>query len=55
MLPYLVIFLILFFLLQTLVLFCCLAAGSDPLSQELSDIEQAEFIAQWKQLHCRKK
>lgn len=43
----LIIFLILFFLLQILVLFCCLAAGNDPASQELSDREQMEYIQNW--------
>ena len=33
----LILFLVLFFLLQALVLFCCLAAGNDPASQQISD------------------
>lgn len=41
----LIIFLILFFLLQILVLFCCLAAGNDPASQELSDREQTSYFS----------
>ena len=32
--------LIVFFCLQAFVLFCCLAAGNDPGSQEISDQEQ---------------
>lgn len=47
----LIIFLILFFLLQILVLFCCLAAGNDPASQELSDREQMEYIQNWVKKH----
>lgn len=49
----LIIFLILFFLLQILVLFCCLAAGNDPASQELSDREQMEYIQRWIEKHSR--
>ena len=45
------IFLILFFLLQILVLFCRLAAGNDPASQELSDREQMEYIQNWMKKH----
>ncbi len=41
-------FIILFFVLQSLVLFCCLAAGNDPYSQEVSDQEQMEYIMDWK-------
>ena len=43
----LILFLVLFFLLQALVLFCCLAAGNDPGSQEVSDQEQMEYIKTW--------
>ena len=46
---YAVVFLLLFFTLQALVLFCCAAAGNDPASQALSDQEQMEFIARWKE------
>ena len=35
--------LIVFFCLQAFVLFCCLAAGNDPGSQEISDQEQMEY------------
>lgn len=42
-----ILFLILFFFLQSLVLFCCLAAGNDPASQIISDQEQMEFIKNW--------
>lgn len=47
------IFLILFFLLQAFVLFCCLAAGNDAASQELSDREQLEYIQRWLEKHPR--
>ena len=43
----LILFLVLFFLLQALVLFCCLAAGNDPGSQEVSDQEQMDYIKMW--------
>ena len=33
--------------LQAFVLFCCLAAGNDPGSQEISDQEQMEYIQMW--------
>ena len=39
--------LIVFFCLQAFVLFCCLAAGNDPGSQEISDQEQMEYIQMW--------
>ena len=42
---------VLFFSLQLLVLFCCLAAGNDPYSQFLSDQEQQEYLSRWKQEH----
>ena len=41
------------FALQVLILFCCLAAGNDPYSQQLSDQEQLEFLARWKKEHGR--
>ncbi len=44
-----ILFLILFFALQILVLFCCAAAGNDPFSQILSDQEQCEFLKKWMQ------
>lgn len=47
----LILFLVLFFLLQTLVLFCCLAAGNDSASQKLSDQEQMEYIRRWMEKH----
>lgn len=46
-----VLFIILFFALQSFVLFCCLAAGNDPCSQEISDQEQLEYIMNWKKQH----
>ena len=42
-----ILFLLIFFGLQIIVLFCCLAAGNDPLSQEISDQEQQEFLSEW--------
>ncbi|MDO4337634.1 MAG: hypothetical protein Q4C91_06030 [Eubacteriales bacterium] len=42
-----ILFLLLFFCLQSLVLFCCLAAGNDPASQAISDQEQLEYIKNW--------
>lgn len=47
-------FVLLFFILQAFILFCCLAAGNDPASQEISDEEQLEFLAEWKKNHARK-
>ncbi len=44
-----ILFLLLFFALQALVLFCCLAAGNDAASQMISDQEQAEFLQKWMQ------
>lgn len=35
-----------FLLFQTFVLLCCVAAGNDAASQEISDQEQMEFIRQ---------
>ena len=32
---------------RAFVLFCCLAAGDDPGSQEVSDQEQMEYIETW--------
>lgn len=46
-----IIFLLLFFALQTLVLFCCIAAGNDPVSQAISDQEQMEYIRKWNEKH----
>lgn len=46
-----VMMLILFFLLQSFVLFCCLAAGNDPVSQAVSDMEQMEYIKTWLKKH----
>lgn len=44
-----ILFLLLFFSLQTIILFCCIAAGNDPLSQEMSDQEQMEYLEKWVQ------
>lgn len=46
-----IIMLILFFVLQSFVLFCCLAAGNDPASQAVSDMEQMEYIKSWMKRH----
>ena len=46
---YVIVFLLLFFAFQSVILFCCAAAGNDPASQALSDQEQMEFIARWKE------
>ena len=46
------VFLFLFFLLQSLVLCCCLAAGNDLDSQLLSDREQMEFLSAWAKKHA---
>lgn len=40
-----------FLLFQTFVLLCCVAAGNDAASQEISDQEQMEFIREWKKIH----
>lgn len=47
-------FFLVFFGLQIFVLFCCAAAGNDAASQELSDQEQLQFIAEWKKQHQKK-
>lgn len=46
-----ILFLLLFFCLQSFVLFCCLAAGNDPVSQAISDEEQIEYIKNWMKQH----
>ena len=46
-------FILVFFLFQTFILLCCVAAGNDAASQEISDEEQIEFIQEWKKKHCR--
>lgn len=48
---YVILFLIAFFCFQSFVLFCCLAAGNDPASQEVSDMEQMEYIKAWMKKH----
>lgn len=48
---FMILFLLLFFCLQSFVLFCCLAAGNDPASQEISDKEQIEYIRRWMKEH----
>ena len=47
-------FFLVFFGLQIFVLFCCAAAGNDAASQELSDLEQLQFIAEWKKQHQKR-
>lgn len=49
-----IVVLIVFFCLQGFVLFCCLAAGDDPSSQEVSDREQMEYIEMWMEKRKRK-
>ena len=49
-----IVVLIVFFCLQGFVLFCCLAAGDDPRSQEVSDQEQMEYIEMWMEKRKRK-
>ena len=46
---------ILLFSLLSLVLFCCVAAGNDPVSQALSDQEQMEYLADWSKKHRAQK
>ena len=46
-----ILLMILFFALQLLSLFCCLAAGNDSYSQYLSDQEQLEYLQRWKKEH----
>lgn len=43
--------LLVFFVLQAFVLFCCAAAGNDPVSQAISDQEQMEFLRRWRECH----
>lgn len=43
--------LVTFILFQAFILFCCLAAGNDPLSQNISDEEQMEYIRVWMEKH----
>ena len=40
---------LIFLLFQLFILLCCVAAGNDAASQEISDQEQLEFIREWKQ------
>lgn len=42
---------VLFFAMQAFVLFCCAAAGNDPVSQAISDQEQMEFLRNWRKCH----
>lgn len=44
-------YLILFFIMQSAVLLCCLAAGNDVASQTISDMEQIEYIRGWMKKH----
>lgn len=48
---HIILFLILFFVLQGFVLLCCAAAGNDSLSQKLSDEEQMKFLSDWNRRH----
>ncbi len=47
----LILCIVLFFTIQILVLFCCAAAGNDPVSQAISDQEQMEFLQNWRESH----
>ena len=47
----LLVLLILALAVQTLVLFCCAAAGNDPVSRAISDQEQMEFLKAWQKKH----
>ena len=42
---------LIFLLFQLFILLCCVAAGNDAASQEISDQEQLEFIREWKKKH----
>lgn len=44
-------YLVLFFVMQSAVLLCCLAAGNDAASQMISDMEQIEYIQGWLKKH----
>ena len=44
-------FILVFLLCQTFILLCCVAAGNDAASQEISDQEQIEFINEWKKTY----
>ena len=46
-----ILLIVLFFALQLLVLFSCVAAGNDPYSQFLSYEEQVQYLARWKKEH----
>lgn len=46
-------FFILFLVFLTFVLYCCLLAGKDSFSQEISDREQMEYLAEWQKNHPR--
>lgn len=41
--------LIIFALLHTFILYCCIAVGDDPASRAISDREQMEYIRQWQE------
>ena len=42
---------LIFLLFQLFILLCCVAAGNDAASQEISDQEQLQFIREWKKKH----
>ena len=46
---------LIFLLFQLFILLCCVAAGNDAASQEISDQEQLEFIQAWKEKNAKKK
>ena len=45
---------LIFFGIQIFILFCCAAARKRRCSQELSDLEQLQFITEWKKHHGKK-
>lgn len=44
-------FFVLFFCFQTLILYCCIAAGNTPDSRMREDEEQMAFIKEWNRKH----
>ena len=42
---------LIFLLFQLFILLCCVAAGNDAASPEISDQEPLEFIREWKKKH----
>ena len=46
-----ILFVIIFFCLQSFVLLWCVAAGNDPAYQLISDKEQMDYIRTWMENH----